>query len=522
MYKKTRYNAVQADNCNVIFRIYKGFSLAELMIVMLILTIILAATMPILSKRAKVKAAATGGGGSSLWQKISASSDDIYYGASPANNNRVAIGTNTFGSTDARLVLNTSGNSQKHIVFKQAGSEIGNLNVVSQGDIVLGNNSNPVGGVAIGSYVNNRAAADADGDTGYGTDNIVIGWTAMTNQHSGYEPSKDTIIGARAETLAHGSIAIGHHAFAGGGHDGTNQWAGATAIGGGAKGQGSVALGSAYNYYDYSISIGDNVFVGDTTDSTGSIAIGAADIYDTSGGRSSPVINGQYSIAIGSNTAITMNYSTAIGYRAKCNGSSTQNALAIGREAVATANNSSAIGYKASNSTANTIVLGSSSNTKINYYGTLTNLSDIRLKKLNGDFNDGLDKLRKLHPYNYIWKSDKIKSPHVGVVAQDLQKIFPGSVSKNSDGYLTIEKDYIFYCMLNSIKELDKMVQGIINDVKSLSLRIQKVEEKMVALLKSTELENKRIKQLETENKQLKNKNAEFEKRLRKLEKTLK
>lgn len=35
-----------------------AFSLAELMVVMLILTIILAATMPILSKRAKVKAAA--------------------------------------------------------------------------------------------------------------------------------------------------------------------------------------------------------------------------------------------------------------------------------------------------------------------------------------------------------------------------------------------------------------------------------------------------------------------------------
>lgn len=36
----------------------RAFSLAELMIVMLVLTIILAATMPILSKRAKVKAAA--------------------------------------------------------------------------------------------------------------------------------------------------------------------------------------------------------------------------------------------------------------------------------------------------------------------------------------------------------------------------------------------------------------------------------------------------------------------------------
>ena len=39
-----------------------GFSLAEMMIVMLILTIVLAASMPILSKRAKVKVAAQTGG----------------------------------------------------------------------------------------------------------------------------------------------------------------------------------------------------------------------------------------------------------------------------------------------------------------------------------------------------------------------------------------------------------------------------------------------------------------------------
>lgn len=42
----------------------RAFSLAELMIVLLIMTIILAATMPILSKRAKVKAAAAAGSGS--------------------------------------------------------------------------------------------------------------------------------------------------------------------------------------------------------------------------------------------------------------------------------------------------------------------------------------------------------------------------------------------------------------------------------------------------------------------------
>lgn len=43
----------------------RAFSLAELMIVLLIMTIILAATMPILSKRAKVKAAAVSSGSNS-------------------------------------------------------------------------------------------------------------------------------------------------------------------------------------------------------------------------------------------------------------------------------------------------------------------------------------------------------------------------------------------------------------------------------------------------------------------------
>ena len=53
----------------------KAFSLAELMVVMLILTIILAATMPILSKRAKVKAAAVAASGSGAKTCIKSVSD---------------------------------------------------------------------------------------------------------------------------------------------------------------------------------------------------------------------------------------------------------------------------------------------------------------------------------------------------------------------------------------------------------------------------------------------------------------
>lgn len=92
MYKKREYNSAQTDrqtdDCSVISRIFQiflqsknalrlpftsyrlpakrtAFSLAEIMVAMLLVTIILAATMPILSKRAKVKQASAGAGSGS-------------------------------------------------------------------------------------------------------------------------------------------------------------------------------------------------------------------------------------------------------------------------------------------------------------------------------------------------------------------------------------------------------------------------------------------------------------------------
>ena len=53
----------------------KAFSLAEMMVVMLIMTIILAASMPILSKRAKVKAAAVANSSNTCIRTINSSLD---------------------------------------------------------------------------------------------------------------------------------------------------------------------------------------------------------------------------------------------------------------------------------------------------------------------------------------------------------------------------------------------------------------------------------------------------------------
>ena len=130
--------------------------------------------------------------------------------------------------------------------------------------------------------------------------------------------------------------------------------------------------------------------------------------------------------------------------------------------------------------------------------------SDKRLKNIKKESDYGIDELKNIKVYNFTFKNDKNKEPHVGVIAQDLQKVFPESVKKDDNGYLMIRKDEMFYAMLNSIKQLDTLVHGIINEIK-------------IVLEKITGLDN-RVQQLEKENKLLKEQIEAMNKRLEKLE----
>ena len=103
--------------------------------------------------------------------------------------------------------------------------------------------------------------------------------------------------------------------------------------------------------------------------------------------------------------------------------------------------------------------------------------SDKRLKNIYGDYKKGLDVILKLKPYLYTFKDDESKKERVGIMAQDLQKIMPYAVSKNSQtGYLVISTDPIFYALLNSIKELDGKNKELENENKKLEEKIAKLK----------------------------------------------
>ena len=105
-------------------------------------------------------------------------------------------------------------------------------------------------------------------------------------------------------------------------------------------------------------------------------------------------------------------------------------------------------------------------------------ISDRRLKYVGKESTTGLDKVRQLKVFNFTYKKDTTKTPHVGVIAQDLQKVFPNAVQKGTDGFLTIRMEDMFYAVINAIKELDAKYQAQEKRINDLEKRIEKLEAK--------------------------------------------
>ena len=114
--------------------------------------------------------------------------------------------------------------------------------------------------------------------------------------------------------------------------------------------------------------------------------------------------------------------------------------------------------------------------------GPSDRFSDRRLKFVGKEFSSGLDKIKELKVYNYTFKKDKSKTPHVGVIAQDLQKVFPSAVKKGTDGFLTIRMEEMFYAMINAIKELDLKYQAQEKRINDLEKQLQKQDARLKLL----------------------------------------
>lgn len=440
---------------------FAAFSLAEMMVVLLILSIILAASMPIITKRTQTSAAESS---SEIWQYIG-SGPNIYFGAEEIPG--VAIGTSTMGDSldKTRLLINTSSASQSHITFQQSGSETGRLKINTSG-------------VALGNNVFNDFAS--------GSNNVAIGYDALSGNTTGYgnvsigqeslkvnqEGSENIAIGYRnlmANISGSNNVAVGSFGALYGNITGSNN----TAIG----------YGACYSVQgDNKTCIGVN-----SGPSSGSTWASSSDTTQRTFIGGSPVVtNGGQSVLEIHNTTTGSELSWS---KLTSNNAPTViingNLIVRGRT------------YMALGEDEKTRALfGDSGFVKATYSypapdgWNITFTSDSRLKNIKGSSKAGLEQINKLRTYKFKFKKDKKQTPHVGVIAQDLEKIFPDSVSKDKKGFLRIRLEDMFYAMINAVQELDKNVQEIF-------AKIQILDDKVIALIRVDQLNSKRIKELE-------------------------
>lgn len=123
--------------------------------------------------------------------------------------------------------------------------------------------------------------------------------------------------------------------------------------------------------------------------------------------------------------------------------------------------------------------------------------SDLRLKENISENTEAIEKILLLEPYNYTYKSDKNNTPQVGVIAQDLEKVFPTAVSSDKDGYKNIRWDEVFFVNINAVKSLDKSVSALDKEIETIESDVNSIDKDQKSIKKRIKDINKRITKLE-------------------------
>ncbi len=80
--------------------------------------------------------------------------------------------------------------------------------------------------------------------------------------------------------------------------------------------------------------------------------------------------------------------------------------------------------------------------------------SDIRKKKNVLTLVGALDKVEQLRGVSFRWKNSSDDGVKLGVIAQEVQKVFPQAVNVDNDGFLSVDYDALIGPMIEAVKEL--------------------------------------------------------------------
>lgn len=469
----------------------KGFSLVEMMVVMLLIAVVLAASAPMITRKVSRER-----------------SDKIFdmLGTDPNNAVEYVKGRNQ------RIFMN--GRKDGYIGIVETGVNIPTNSVLFGQNILFPFNyatketsANNLVGIGFGTtnYLNSVAIgykASAN------TDSVTIGNGANGNEYG-------VAIGSNSQTRYKNSVAIGYSARTTGENAvaiGASQWgteAGERSVaigyGAGARYKNSIAIGANASVMgENSIAIGNNatahykntVVLGDSNTTVfipGNLVVSHAALIGMAGGRNDNLYFRPYAQEDGRHFAV-LNAGDWKGEDSNLSmvqDDTDTDILTVRVGPYSTQRERWRRDYKDNNRTHINFEDPTRGNDPKSH-----RQSDIRLKNVGEPFTAGLNELEKLNFYHFTFKKDKDQVPQVGVMAQDLQKVFPQAVSKDDGGWLTIRWDEMFYAAINAIKELNTKVCAIAKDVTNLKTVTDEHTKTLEAQAQTIEQQQVEIKEL--------------------------
>ena len=334
----------------------------------------------------------------------------------------------------------------------------------------------------------------------YGGSNTFLGNQAGNTFMTGIANTIVGEFGLAKNTSGHHNTAMGAGVLFQNTSGSNNTAAGISTLGSNTTGSDNTATG--YYALAYNKTGMDNTAVGNqaifsSTDGTGNTAVGSGALLG--------LTNGSYNTAIGYRT-LEINASgsgnTAVGYGAGTAGLSNFNGHSntfIGNSTGAGIDGlyrSTAIGYGAQVAKSNSVVIGSlgamvgiginAPEEKLdvlgniligdNWYGygcikerngTVIGgfcSSDQRLKQNIEPFEPVLEKLVQVQPVYFDWRTDEFPEFHLGtsrssgLIAQDVEKVFPEMVAEDARGFKAVEYSQLPLLLLQAIREQQEQI----------------------------------------------------------------
>lgn len=323
--------------------------------------------------------------------------------------------------------------------------------------------------------------------------NTAIGFEAL---FSNVENDGNTAIGANAlRQCVYGSnTAIGNNALRSTTQASHNVAIGSDAMQFNMTGGDNVAIGSSS--LSTNIQGGGNVAVGHNTlqlnKTSSNVAIGYFSLNQTQFGSANTAV-GSVSLA-----AVTGSRNTGLGYSTLSNLINGSDNTALGADAGVLndgLSNTTAVGANAKVSVSNAVVLGNNANVGIGitaptsklhvigdgvFSGTLTascgvlTCSDVRYKKNIVPITNALSSIILLNGVRYNLKAEEFQErqftnkPQIGLLAQDVELIYPEVVFTDQKGYKAIDYSKLTPVLIEAIKELKEELKDLKEQVAKL------------------------------------------------------